>query len=286
MTGPTPIQLLGSHWSPDPTLDLEAAVIAGSYLLGAIRVRGRWPALRSLSFLVGIACLLLALQSGLDRFDDELLSVHMLQHMLLLMVAPPLLIAGRPLILLLRALAPHQRRLIGRALRRTRPWTKPWVCLAVFCAAMIGTHVPWFYDATLRHPALHEFEHALYVIAGLLLFWPLLEGDPAQSYRFGGVARLIYMLAAMVPMAVIGAYLNRHPTLVYHPYAVPARALGVSALQDQAQAGAIMWVVGNTIMVVIGLGAVLQALIADERRHRTRDVRPVAIPGPDSGGRR
>ncbi len=81
------------------------------------------------------------------------------------------------------------------------------------------------------------------------------------------------MMAAMAPMALVGAYLNRHATLVYAAYGPPARALGISALNDQAQAGAIMWVAGDVIMVVVGLWAALAALVADERRQQAREAR-------------
>ena len=138
---------------------------------------------------------------------------------------------------------------------------------------IVLTHLPSFYDATLRHSALHDLEHALYLLAGLLLWWQILDGDPVPSRRLGGLGKLVYMLLAMAPMALVGAYLNRHATLVYPPYGPPARSLGISALNDQAQAGAIMWVVGNCIMVAVGLWASVAALVADERRQQAREAR-------------
>ena len=139
---------------------------------------------------------------------------------------------------------------------------------------MVGvTHLAWFYDATLTHPLLHDAEHGLYLVSGALLLWPIVDGDPLPSQRLGGLGKLIYVLAAMVPMAVIGAYLNRHTTVVYAPYTSAARALGVSAVRDQAEAGAIMWVAGNTTMVVIGLWATMATLLGEERRLRARESR-------------
>ena len=89
------------------------------------------------------------------------------------------------------------------------------------------------------------------------------------------------MLAAMLPMALVGAYLNRHASLVYTPYGPPARALGLSALSDQAQAGAIMWVLGNTIMVAIGLWSAIAALVTEERRQQAREARAATASTPD-----
>jgi putative copper resistance protein D len=138
---------------------------------------------------------------------------------------------------------------------------------------LLGTHVPAYYDATLRHPLLHDVEHLLYLLAGLLLYWPLLGAEPAPSRRLGGVGRLIYMLAAMPAMALVGAYLNRQPTLVYAAYGPPGHALGISPVSDQAQAGAIMWVVGSVVMTAVGIWSALAGLIAEERRQQLADVR-------------
>jgi putative membrane protein len=270
---PSLSSLLVSHWQPAWALDLLAALYVGLYLAGVHRVRGSWPIGRTLSFLGGIACVLVALQSGLNSFDDRLLSVHMVQHMLLLLLAPLLLLAGRPVILALRALPRSSRPVLARMLQRSRPLTGPLSCLAVFYAVVVLTHLPGFYGATLRRPLLHEAEHALFLIAGLLLWWPILDGDPVPAHRLGGLGRLGYMLAAMPPMALVGAYLNRHATLVYPAYGAPGRTLGVSALTDQANAGAIMWVAGNMMMVAVGLWAAIAALVAEERRQQARDDR-------------
>ena len=116
--------------------------------------------------------------------------------------------------------------------------------------------------------------------AGAALWWPLLDGDPAPGHRLGGLGRLVYVLATMPAMALLGAYLSRQPTLVYAPYGAPARGLGISAVVDQQHAGAIMWVAGSTIVVLAGLWAVVAALVAEERRQQARDAHtPAAGPG-------
>jgi putative membrane protein len=260
-----------SHWHLTWSLDLEAFACAAVYTLAARRVSSGWPRRRTGSFLAGIACILVALQSGIDSYDDRMLSVHMVQHMLLLMLAPLLLLGGRPLILALRTLPRRRRPVLARTLTRIRPFTSPPICIAVFSAVLVLSHLPSFYDATLRHTALHDAEHAAYLLAGLLLCWPILDGDPVPAHRLGGLGRLIYMLAAMPAMGLVGAYLNRHPTLVYPGYGPPARMLGISAVVDQ-QAGAIMWVAGSVIMTAVGLWAVVSALLAEERRQQAREA--------------
>jgi putative copper resistance protein D len=280
VSAPSLPALLLSHWTLSPTVAVPALGVAVLYAAAAGRVRGRWPARRTISFLAGIGCVLIALQSGIDAYDDQLLSVHMVQHMLLLMGAPPLLLGGRPVVLTLRSLSPARRSALARALERARPYTGPVQSLVVFAAVILLTHLPSFYDATLRHPALHELEHAIYLGAGLLMWSPLLDGDPAPSHRLNGLGKLVYLIVAMMPMALVGAYLNRHATLFYPPYGPPGRALGISALNDQAQAGAIMWVVGGVVMTAVGLWAAVAAMVAEERRLAAREAR-AALSAPD-----
>jgi putative membrane protein len=273
MSAPSLPSLLISPWHASWSVVVAAAACAALYLCATCRLRSRWPLGRTASFLAGIACVAIALQSGIDTFDDQLLSVHMVQHMLLLMLAPLLLLGGRPVILALRALPARQRPALARLLHRIAPLTGPVQCVSAFSLVLVLTHLPAFYDATLRHPALHEAEHALYLVAGLLLWWPLVDGDPVPARRLGGLGRLVYMLAAMPAMALVGAYLNRHPSLVYPAYGPPGRALRISALVDQQQAGAIMWVAGSVIMVAVGLWSAVAALVAEERRQQAREAR-------------
>jgi cytochrome c oxidase assembly factor CtaG len=286
MSEPSLLSLLVGHWRLDGALTIQGAVVAGLYLWGVQRTGRHWPLRRTGSFLAGVAVVIVALESGLDTFDDRLLSVHMIQHLLLLILAPLLLVGGRPALLALRALPTPERRTLARALSHTRRFTGPVWCLALFTTAVVVTHLPSFYDATLRHPALHDAEHLAYLISGSLMWWPLLDGDPAPRRRLSGLGKLVYLLAAMAPMAVIGAYLDRHPTLAYQAYGPPAHALGISAVIDQQQAGAIMWVLGSTIMVAVGLWVAVAAMVAEERRLRARETRggPDSLSGPGPTG--
>jgi putative membrane protein len=271
VSAPSLPSLLATHWSLSTSV---VAPAAGAALLYGLAARRRcWPLRRTASFLAGIAVILVALQSGIDAYDAQLLSDHMVQHLLLLVVAPPLLLGGRPVILALRTLPPVQRRRFAKALDLARRVTGPIASLALFAAVILFTHLPSFYDATLRHPALHEMEHALYVLVGVLVWSPLLDGDPVPRHRLGGLGKLVYLIAAMMPMALIGAYLNRHASLVYPAYGPPARTLGISALVDQAQAGAIMWVAGGVVMTAVGLWAAVAAMVAEERRQVAREAR-------------
>jgi putative copper resistance protein D len=273
MSPPALPSLLWHAWEPTWSLDVEAFLTGLVYLLAVRRTRSRWPARRTAAFLAGVACVLVALQSGIDAYDDRMLSVHMVQHLLLLELAPLLLLAGRPGLLLLRAAPPPARPVLVRGLAHLRPLTHPIVCLAVFGVVVGASHLPGFYDATLRSPALHDAEHVLYLLAGLLMWWPLLDGDPLARRRLDGFARLGYVIAAMVPMTLLGAYLDRDPSLLYAGYAAPARGLGISAVFDQQQAGAIMWVLGSTLMIIAGLWQAMAAMVQEERRLAVRERR-------------
>jgi cytochrome c oxidase assembly factor CtaG len=277
--------LLWRDWQLAAGPDVAAGLVAALYLAAARRIRRGWPWLRTLSFLAGVGCILVAIQSGIDAYDDSLLSDHMVQHLLLLELAPLLLLAGRPLTLALRVTAPARRPAIARRVRSLRPLTHPLGCLVVVWAVVAGTHLPGFYDATLRHPLLHDGEHALYIAAGLLMWWPLLDEDPLPSHRLDGLVRLIYLTVAMLPMTVLGAWLDRDPSLLYAPYAAPARALGISAVADQQQAGAIMWVLGSSLMVVCGIWQAMAAMIAEERRLQRREQRAAPVLADDRRGR-
>jgi putative copper resistance protein D len=263
--------LLWHGWGPAWTVDVEAGLALLLYTVGVRRARSPWPARRTLAFGAGVACMVVALQSGIDGFDDRMLSVHMVQHLLLLELAPLLLLASRPGLLFLRAAPRSARPWLVRRLDTLRPVTHPVACLLVFSVIVIATHLPGFYDATLRHPALHDAEHVLYLLAGVLMWWPLLDADPLARRRLNGMTRLAYLIAAMVPMTLLGAYLNRHTSLVYAGYAAPARALGISAVVDQQQAGAIMWVLGSTLMIAAGLWQAMAAMVEEERRMVVRE---------------
>ena len=281
MSSPNLIALLWSHWQPSWGLEVQGAFWALLYLLCARRVRRGWPVLRTTSFLLGIACALIALQSGLDTFDTQLLSAHMIQHLLLIEVAPLLLVGGRPALLALQAAPVSHRPSLARGLRRLRPLTGAVACLILYSAVVLGTHVPAVQDATVRTPLLHDAEHAAYLLAGLLLWWPIVDGDPVSVRRLTGLGRLVYVMAAMGPMELIGAYLNRQTTLFYGVYAVPAHALHLSAVIDQQRAGAIMWAGSGMIMVIVGVWQALGALVAEERRQQARERRLDARMGVD-----
>lgn len=289
MRAPSLPALLVSHWTLSVAVTVYGCAAALLYLTAVRQTRRPWPLHRTLCFLAGIGSVWVALESGFGAYDDGLLSVHMVQHLILLVAAPVLLLGGRPTLLVLASVPPSARGKLGRALISLRPLTHPLGCLLVFYLVVGGTHIPSFYDATLHHVWLHDSEHALYLFSGLLLWWPVLGGDPAPSRRLNGFLQLGYIIAAMGPMEVIGAYLSRATTLFYPPYGPAGRALSASPLVDQANAGAIMWVCGGVVMVAIVLWSSMHAMVQEERRLQAREAYEAAAPAPgrlESGGSR
>jgi putative membrane protein len=241
----------------------DLAVLPALYLVAARRVP-RWPAARSAAFCAGLVVAAAALVA-LDGVAHRRLSAHMVQHLLLAFAAAPLLVAGSPVALALRA----RRRFGGRdrrqRARRAAPLlarlSHPVLGWAALPAVMALTHFTAIYDAALRHPALHAAEHAAYLLAALAFWRPVIGADPARG-RPGAVGRVLYLLLAAGPLAVAGVAMQSSTRPWYATYA--ARP---DALADQHAAGAIMWVGGGLALAAILLTVAWSAV---EREHRRR----------------
>jgi putative copper resistance protein D len=259
-------------WSADPALIAALAALAALYVAAVLRTRGSWPVLRTASFLAGVGVAALAFLSGIDAYADRLLSVHMVQHMLLLVVVPVLLLSGAPVRLALAAGGRRGRRRMRVLLHSPaiRIASRPAFGVGLFCAVVLATHLTGFFELALRNGTVHELEHAAYVGAGLVCFAPLLAVDPLPRPP-GPLARFAWLMLVMTVMTVVGAVLAFAPTLRYPYYLGPARTLHVSALADQHLAGVVMWVGGGVLGSALMLIVVMRALLEEERRQQRRD---------------
>jgi cytochrome c oxidase assembly factor CtaG len=276
LPGPSFERLLGS-WSADPTVIAPLVIAAALYLLGAHRTRRRWSAWRTWSFLAGLVVLATALLSGVDGYGEELLSVHMAQHLLLILLAPALLLWGAPVRLAFASSPSSLRSNLARVLRHpaVRVLSMPPVGFVVFAAAVLVTHLTGVYELALRHETVHAFEHVLYLWAGLLFLAPLIAADPLP-HPPGPVARFSWLMGAMAVMALPGALLTFSTRVRYPFYLTPARALGRSALADQHLAGAIMWVGGGIAMFALAMIVTMSGMLSEERHQRRRESHPRA----------
>jgi putative membrane protein len=250
-----------------PLVAVACAVALGLYGVGALRVR-RWRPWRSACFAAGIGAVFLALGSGLTSEARETLSAHMTEHLLLGLVAPPLIWLGSPVELALRVLAPRPRRRLARVLASRPLWvlTRPAVGLGVMTVTMLAAHIPGFFDLTLRNTAVHEAEHAVFLFAGIL-FWAPLLGPPMLRRLHGALPIVLYLTLSMLPMALLGAWMISRDYVIY-PANAPARA----ALADQDKAGLIVLGGGNLVIGGALLALGWNAVLREERRQRRREA--------------
>ena len=218
----------------------------------------RW---QSASFYAGLAVLAIALSSPLDLLSEQLFWAHMVQHVLLLVVAPPLIVLGRPWIRLWRSLALEPRRWLARGLARgertrwlrslSRALGTPQAAFAAFSVVLLGWHVPALFDATLRSSPLHALEHTLFFTTAVM-FWKQVLHSPPLHARLSDVQRVAYLIGAMVVSWILAIVLALAPHPLYSFYAHEASRPGaISALTDQQIAAGIMWVPGSITFVIV-----------------------------------
>jgi putative membrane protein len=215
----------------------------------------RGARLRATAFVAGLAVVVAALSSPFDGAADRLLWAHMAQHVLLVVVAPPLVVLGAPWVPLWLGLPLGVRRPLARWLVRSRSarplraavsvLTTPLGAFALFNLDLLVWHAPALYDLTLRNQAVHDLEHALFLTTGLLFWAQLLPSWPLhRRLDFGG--RLVYALGASLASWLLAVVLAFYPTPIYPAYAdLASRPGGVSALGDQRLAAGVMWVPGS-----------------------------------------
>jgi putative copper resistance protein D len=250
-----------TQWEFAPVVTAATGAAAAAYLWGAWRVARRhptrpWPWWRTALFLGGLAVVVLATESGIGGYDDVLAWDHMIQHLLLLMIAPPLLVAGQPVTLLLHASRNPLHTWAKRAVRcRAAAFlTWPPFGLLAYCGTIVGTHLTVLSRLIMQNQILHNAEHVLYLVVGYLFFLPLLGQEPIR-WRVSYPIRLLVLALAMPVDTFTGlvlGYANRGDVVP-----VEARPPGAPApVQDLHWAGAVMWIGGDAIMLAFIMVAV------------------------------
>jgi cytochrome c oxidase assembly factor CtaG len=233
-------------------------------------------------FCAGLLAVLLAVDGPPGVLSEVSFSAHMVQHLLLQLVAPPLLLLGGPLSLLLRADPGWlPRRVLVRVLRSRalRVLAHPVMALGLFTVFLAGTHLTPLYELTLERDWVHSLEHAAYLGTALLLWWPAIASDPAP-HRIRYPARLLYLSLAMPVMAFLGMAIANSSRLLYPYYAAHPPPWGATALADQGTAGTIMWVSGMfTLAPAMGV-LLLRWLDEDARQQARRESRAPRGGGP------
>src|SRR5262245_5044215 len=267
-------------WPFDPGLLAALGLAAGVYLRGWSSLRRRdprrWHAGQLAAFLGGLAAIALALASPIEPFAALLLQVHMLQHLLLMMAAPPLLWLGAPLFPLLRGLpepvrtywvAPLFR---SPTLRRAfATLTHPTVALPLFVAATLLWHAPAAYELALRSDGWHYLQHACFLVAGLLFWYPVVRPYPSHP-RWSPWLLLPYLLVADLQNTALSALLTFSGQVLYPYYLQVPRLGGLSAQEDQTAAGALMWVPGSLAFLLPRFGIGIQLRYGQRSRGRAQ----------------
>jgi putative membrane protein len=209
------------------------------------------------AFGLGWLALVAALVSPLDPLGSRLFSAHMVQHELLMVVAAPLLVLGRPLAAWTWALPRAQRRAVGGWFQH-RGWaglwatlTDPLVAWALHALALWGWHIPGAFDAALENEALHILQHVSFLGTALFFWWAVLGHDPRGRYGPGHSA--LYLFTTMLHTAALGALLSLAPTPWYAPYIPLTGALGLDPVEDQQLGGLVMWVPAGLAYVIAAL---------------------------------
>ncbi len=259
-----------ASWNFDPLVCLAIIAAAWLHWRGWRHLRQehplKYPAWRQTAFRCGLAALFLALASPLDALAGLLLEVHMIQHLLLIMIAPPLLWLGEPLLAWMRGLPENARRnglgpfLRWRALQRfTAAITHPLVCWSALTIVIVVWHLPRFYELALRSSGWHEAEHTCFFYAAMLFWWPVIRPWPSRRAPFRWTVIPYLITADLVNTALSAAFIFSGQTLYPHYESVP-RLWGISPLDDQARAGAIMWLPGSLAFliaaVILAVGAI------------------------------
>ncbi len=271
-----PMVILQS-WVFDPLAVAGLGVGLWWYLRALRRLRALgagWPEWRVRSFVTGIVVLLFVLVSPLDAYAELLLSVHMVQHLLLTLFVPPLLLLGAPLTLAARTVTPARRKWLLELVRGriVGALSHPGLGWAMFVGTIYASHLPAFYDATLRHSALHAVEHLAYLLTALLFWRPIVGSDPGRS-RLSHPARLFSLFLVMPAMTFLGLAIYGSDRPIFLPYVATSPLLGTSAVADQHLAGAIMWSAGMLFIVPAMVAVLVDWMRTDEREAARADAR-------------
>ncbi|HUL17189.1 MAG TPA: cytochrome c oxidase assembly protein [Terriglobales bacterium] len=259
----SPLQLALESWEFPLPLTFILGVTAFLYLRGWLHLRSAGGSLiaawRVGSFLFGLFLIWAALGSPLAALDEQLLTVHMIQHLLLMAFAPPLILLGAPEMPLLHGLPQRFVRGVVGPLFRWPPvqglghaLSHPAVCWMAGAVALVAWHIPAAFTLGLRSEPWHVVEHASFFASGLLFWWPVVQPWPSVAV-WPRWSMLPYLFLATLPCDILSAFLVFCGRVVYPAYLSIPRQFNISVLQDQQCAGALMWTCITLVYMVPAL---------------------------------
>jgi len=273
------------EWRFWPQIILSLAGMAFIYGLGwhrlrqkgAYRLANGW---RLASFLGGLAALWLAMISFIEVLQEFLFSVHMVQHLLITMVGPPLIMLADPLPFLMWGLPPDARRAVGLFLARKSPFrrhlkrlTAPWLVWGLYVFFLWMWHTPSAYDAALRYEVLHILEHTSYFVTATLFWWHVSGSTPRLHGRTSYGLRMGFLLSALVPNEILGVVISLAGQPIYTHYTGVVRVSRLSVMDDQMLGGAFMWVPGGMMYALGAVVLLARKLDQEEKAARKMEQR-------------
>ena len=232
---------------------------------GSPRAAAEAPVWRLCCFVAGNLIVLGALMSPIDSLADQLFAAHMVQHMLLLDIAPILAILG-----LTKVILRPVTRAVHDLERRAGPIAHPAFAVALYVGVIWAWHVPAAYDLAVRHEGIHLLEHLSFLVAGSLYWWHLISPIRARM-RLGGMGPIVYMGTSKLFVGALGMAIAFAPTALYPYYEHVPRIWGLSPLDDQAVAGLIMAVEQSLVMGIAIVVLFIRALAESEREQQRRE---------------
>jgi cytochrome c oxidase assembly factor CtaG len=285
-TMPPFIQVAVESWAIPLPLTVTLVLAAFLYLRGWRCLRSSSvttiPAWRVANFFLGLFLIWIALGSPLAAFDEQFLTVHMVQHLLLMTIAPPLMLLGAPVIPFMHGLPRQFVKTILGPLLRWRPLqrfghllSQPAFCWLAAAAALVGWHIPAAFTLGLQSEAWHVVEHACFLVSGFLFWWPVVQPWPSVA-MWPRWSILLYLFLATLPCDILSAFLVFSGRVAYPVYLSTTRQLAFSVLEDQQCAGALMWT-----WVTIGYllpAAILSHQLLTERTTEEVELMPPNLP--------
>jgi cytochrome c oxidase assembly factor CtaG len=234
----------------------------------------RW---RLAAYLAGLFVIGLALLSPIDVLGSQLFLMHMVQHLLLIMIAPPLLLIANPMAVILWGLPTRARHRVGRVMSHLlhrkssfrhalRSLTAPGVIWLFSVISIIGWHDPVAYNGALRNRYIHDLEHINFFLVGMLFWWKVTGAGPRIYKQFPLIGRIAFVIAAIPPNMFTGVVIAFATEPLYSYYTTVPRLWGISVMTDQQVSGIIMWIPGSMMYIIAALLLAAQLLQGEARK--------------------
>ncbi len=275
-------------WDMRPEVILLLGLLAVVYLRGWLRLRALPVAAaaqsqdqhralaagwRLATYWAGLLTLAVSLMSPIDVLGGQLFLMHMTQHLLLTMVAVPLLLIGNPFPVLMWGLPRKARRPVSAVLSERSPVrrplamvTSPGVVWLLYISALIGWHDPALYNLALRNPFVHDLQHLSFFITTMLLWWHILGAAPRLHRSLSAGQRIVYTISVVPVNMIIGVVIAFAPSPIYSHYLGVPRLLGLSVMEDQMIAGILMWIPGSEMFFWAALIVLTQIVNAEAKK--------------------